>query len=378
MLRVETIERIDEVPEAEWNGLVPDNNPFLKHQFLAALERHGCVSPEFGWHPRHLVGRDGGRLVAAAPLYLKENSYGEFVFDFAWARAYQQHGLAYYPKLVSAIPYTPATGSRLLTGEGVDRSEAARVLLDAALLQAERDGASSVHWLFLFESEQALLAEMGLMSRIDVQFHWHNRGYRDFDHFLEGLTSKRRKNVRRERRRVAEAGLRLRLLHGDEVTEEAWRLFAGFYAKTFEERYSLPTLNAPFFAEVGRTLGRQVILVLAYDGDRCVAGALMFRSDKVLYGRHWGTYGDFEGLHFEACYYQGIEYAIREGIERFEPGAQGEHKIWRGFMPTLTRSSHWVANPPFARAIGDFLARERPAIVDYKETLERSSPYRSL
>ena len=378
MLRVETIESIDGVSEAEWNGLVPDNNPFLKHQFLAALERHRCVGPEFGWHPRHLIGRDGGRLVAAAPLYLKENSYGEFVFDFAWARAYQQHGLAYYPKLVSAIPYTPATGSRLLTGEGADRSEVARELLDAALLQAERDGASSVHWLFVPEAEQALLAEMGLMSRIDVQFHWCNRGYRDFGHFMDGLTSKRRKNVRRERRRVEEAGLRLRLLHGGEVTEEEWRLFAGFYAKTFEERYSLPTLNAPFFAEVGRTLGRQVILVLAYDGDRCVAGALMFRSDDVLYGRHWGTCADFDGLHFEACYYQGIEYAIREGIERFEPGAQGEHKIWRGFMPTLTRSSHWIANPPFARAIGDFLARERPAIIDYKETRERSSPYRRV
>ena len=377
MLQIECVESLGGVPEADWNHLVHDGNPFLKHQFLAALERHGCAGRVFGWHPRHLLGRVDGRLAAAVPLYLKENSYGEFVFDFAWARAYQQHGRTYYPKLVAAVPYTPATGSRLLTAPGVDRKQVARGLLEAALAQAERDGASSLHWLFLPEEEQALLTGLGLMPRIDVQFHWHNRGYRDFDHFLEGLTSKRRKNIRRERRQVAEAGLRLRLLHGDEVTAAEWALFADFYAKTFEERGSLPTLNAPFFTEIGRTLGRQVILVLAYDGARCVAGALMFRGDRVLYGRHWGTFGEFQSLHFEACYYQGIEYAIREGLERFEPGAQGEHKIWRGFLPVVTRSSHWIGDPLFARAIGDFLERERPAVADYKATLDAGSPYRS-
>ena len=377
MLQIESIESIEAVREADWNALVSDNNPFLKHQFLIALERHRCVSAELGWRPRHLVGRADGRLVAAAPLYLKENSYGEFVFDFAWAQAYQQHKLAYYPKLVSSIPYTPATGSRLLIAKGMDRPRAAEALLEAARALADREGASSLHWLFLPEDEQLLLEKQGLMSRIDVQFHWENRDYRDFEQFLEGLTSKRRKNIRRERRRVAEAGVRLRLLHGDEVTDDEWHRFAGFYAKTFEERYSLPTLNASFFAEVGRTLGRQVILVLAYQGDECVAGALMFRSDRVLYGRHWGAFVDIEGLHFEACYYRGIEYAINEGLQRFEPGAQGEHKIWRGFLPTITRSCHWIRNEAFSHAIGDFLAREAPAILDYKETLAQSSPYRS-
>ena len=215
------------------------------------------------------------------------------------------------------------------------------------------------------------------MERIGCQYHWINRGYADFDTYLSALSSKRRKNIRRERRLVREAGIRIELLHGPEVTDDQWRLFSGFYAKTFEQRYSLPTLNEGFFKEVGQSLGRQVVLLLAHDDHECVAGALLFRSDDVLYGRHWGCLRDYDSLHFELCYYQGIEYCIREGLNRFEPGAQGEHKIWRGFLPALTYSRHWIAHPAFRAAIGDFLVREKRAVLDYAQTLGTSSPFRS-
>ncbi|MEJ2589937.1 MAG: GNAT family N-acetyltransferase [Candidatus Thiodiazotropha sp.] len=369
---------IDEIDVASWNGLVRDENPFLKHEFHAALEHHDCVGRRFGWQPMHLTLRRGGRIVGISPLYIKSNSYGEFVFDHAWADAYQRSGLDYYPKLVSAIPYTPAYGDRLLADPAEDRRAVQRKMAEETLSRARELNLSSMHWLFTTGEEGELLKSIGMMERLGVQFHWENRGYSDFEGFLETLTAKRRKNIRRERRKVAEEGITFRLLHGPEVTADEWRMFGEFYAKTFEERYSLPTLNAGFFQEIGNTLGDQVILVLAYHGSRCLAGALLYRSASVLYGRHWGGIVNLDSLHFEACYYQGIEYAISHKLKRFEPGAQGEHKIWRGFLPALTRSYHWIADPQFSAAIENFLNRESPAIQDYREALQKSSPYRTV
>ncbi len=375
--RLAVHESIDEIPVAKWNALNREKDPFLRHEFLAALEHCDCVGPRYGWLPRHLSAWQGDRLIGAVPLYQKDNSYGEFVFDFAWADAYQRHGVPYFPKLVAAVPYTPATGHRLLVAEGADRRAVSRDLVGLARGLADESGCSSLHWLFVTEAENARLGELDLLERVGCQFHWHNRDYADFEDFLSRLTSKRRKNIRRERRLVDRAGIRIEVLHGAEVSDAQWRSFAGFYAKTFEERYSLATLNEGFFREVGERLGDQVILILAYDGPECVAGALLYRSPETLYGRHWGCARDYDGLHFEVCFYQGIEYCIREGLRRFEPGAQGEHKIWRGFLPTLTWSRHWIAHPGFRTAIDDFLRRETPAILDYAHTVGQSSPYRN-
>lgn len=375
-VETEICNNLDQVDREQWDALVKDNNPFLSYGFLVALERHRCASALYGWHPRHLLLRCEGKLVGAVPLYLKENSYGEFVFDHAWADAYQRHHLAYYPKLVSSIPYTPATGQRLLLADGWDQPVTWALVSRSIKSLAEEEGCSSVHWLFLEEREERALHDQGWLTRRGVQFHWRNRNYPDFEAFLAGLNSKRRKNIRRERRLASGHGFEIKLLHGNEVTEEQWRIFSRFYAKTFEERYSMPTLNFGFFSEVGALLAERVVLVLAYEGERCVAGALMYRSDSTLYGRHWGCEQDYDSLHFELCYYQGIEYCIRNGLQRFEPGAQGEHKIWRGFLPTTTYSSHWIADQDFSAAIIEFLHREDRMIDDYKANLELSSPYR--
>ncbi|MES9856283.1 MAG: GNAT family N-acetyltransferase [Sedimenticola sp.] len=375
-MKIEVCSTIDEIPADQWDRLVRDNNPFLRHAFLTALEHNDCVSQTFGWQPMHLAAWEGERLVAAMPLYLKENSYGEFVFDHAWAKAYQHNGLAYYPKLVSSIPYVPATGQRMLLAEDLPAAALAQTLYERAVKLAAEVGASSIHWLFIDEEESLRHRSQGLMIRNDVQFHWRNRGYTDFDAFLAELNAKRRKNIRRERRRVAESGLRLQLYHGDEVDDKTWELFARMYEMTFEQRYSLPTLNSSFFKETAKNMGREVILVLAYEVEEIVAGAWMLRSDDTLYGRHWGCLKEYDSLHFETCFYQGIEYCIANGLQRFEPGAQGEHKIWRGFLPTRTYSSHWISHPEFSDAIADFLRREQPVIENYKSQLEAGSPYK--
>jgi predicted N-acyltransferase len=375
-MQIEFHHSIDELNPEEWDSLVVDDNPFLKHAFHAAMEHNDCVGARFGWKPCHLVVRADGRVIGLSPLYIKTNSYGEFVFDHAWADAYQRNGLRYYPKLVSAVPYTPAYGERLLVDPDVDCVQLRKLMISATRQMALDSGFSSMHWLFTTGEEGDVLKAMGMMERLGVQFHWSNRGYENFDHFLSFLTAKRRKNIKQERRKVTDAGIRFRVLQGDQVTEDEWRLFAEFYAKTFEERYSLPTLNAGFFSEVGRTLGGQVILILAYEAGVCIAGALLYRSRSVLYGRHWGALRQHDSLHFETCYYQGIEFAIEQGLQRFEPGAQGEHKIWRGFLPTRTRSYHWISDPQFSLSIREFLAREAPAIRDYEKNLLTSSPYR--
>jgi len=376
-MQIHSLASLAEIDAAAWNALVQDRHPFLRHEFLSALERHHCVGERSGWLPRHLACFDAGRrLLGAAPLYLKTNSYGEFVFDWGWADAYQQHGLRYYPKLVSAIPFTPATGQRLLLATGSQAPAVARALIDHALEDARRQDLSSVHWLFPIADNMDSLLAAGLLPRLGCQFHWHNPGYRDFADFLDTLTAKRRKNIKRERRLVEDSGLTLEVLSGSAISESQWRIFHGFYRSTFQRLGGIPTLTLPFFQEVAVTLGDQVILVLARQGGRYVAGAISFRSDHTLYGRHWGCDAEYDSLHFEACYYQGIEYCIQQRLRCFEPGAQGEHKIYRGFLPTLTQSAHWIAHPGFHAAIADFLERETVAVKRYARQWAQHSPYR--
>ncbi len=381
---IRIIGNLEEVAPADWDRLAGERNPFTRHAFLVALERHGCVGERFGWLPQHLLAYENGRLVGAVPMYLKTNSYGEFVFDWAWADAYERAGLRYYPKLVVAIPYTPATGPRLLVeGSGVAREPIARALSEAALEHARTLGLSSLHWLFTDREDTALLADNGLMLREGCQFHWENRhpaedrSYRDFEDFLSTFSADKRKKVRRERRRVTEQDVVLEVLHGDAITETQWRIYHDFYTDTFARKGGIATLSLDFFRELGRTMPANVVLVLARHADEYVAAAFNLRGTDTLYGRHWGCNADFHSLHFEACYYQGLDYCIRHGLQRFEPGAQGEHKISRGFLPTPTWSAHWIAHPAFRDAVGDFLDRERHGMAYYRDELAGHTPYKA-
>ena len=378
-MQIQRLDTLTAILAPEWNALVSEQNPFLSHEFLVALERHQCVGERTGWLPWHLICRDDtGRLLGAALLYLKFNSYGEFVFDWTWAEAYRQQNLPYYPKLVGAIPYTPATGPRLLLAPDQPQPAATRrALIDFALAEAKHHQWSSAHWLFPATEDLEPLLEQGLLHRVGCQFHWENPGYRDFQDFLDTLTAKRRKNINRERRLVQEAGCELQVLHGGEISEAQWQTIHGFYRSTFERLGGVPTLNLPFFLDIAATLGDRLVVVLASLAGHEIATALCFRSATTLYGRHWGCRAEYDSLHFEACYYQGIDYCIRQGLLRFEPGAQGEHKIHRGFLPTLTHSAHWIAHPAFRRAIAGFLARETPAVRNYARELLQHSPYRN-
>lgn len=377
-MRLARIDSLSDIPATEWNALVPDQNPFLSHEFLSALELHDCVGEQTGWLPWPVTARDDhGRLLGAAPLYLKYNSYGEFVFDWGWAEAYRQHGLPYYPKLVGAIPYTPASGPRLLLAPDQPQPDAtARAMVEFVLEESRHYGISSIHWLFPTLTDLEPMQEQGFLTRLGCQFHWRNPGYRDFQDFLDALTAKRRKNINRERRLVREAGLEVRILSGREVSDAQWRIIHEFYQSTFHRLGGVPTLTLPFFQDLATTLGERMVLALAFADGREVAGAISFRSADTLYGRHWGCRADYDSLHFEACYYQGLEYCIEHGLQRFEPGAQGEHKIYRGFLPTLTYSAHWIAHAGFRRAIADFLNRETPALRDYAQHWLQHSPYR--
>jgi predicted N-acyltransferase len=365
-----------EIPVAHWNALAPDT-PFMRHEFIAALEHAGCVGPGTAWRPAHLTlaGRDD-ELAAALPLYVKLDSQGEFVFDWGWADAYVRAGGRYYPKLVAAVPFTPATGQRILVHPQADRTSSGRRLVEAARALAEDRGLSSLHVLFPTTAEQDMLAAAGLTTRKGCQFHWHNDGYADFEDFLERFSSAKRKKIRRERRRIAEAGVEFEHLAGHALKSSDWDAVFGFYARTFLQRGRLPYLNRAFFEEVASTLSEQVVVILARLAGRPIASAICFRGDDTLYGRYWGSVQDFHSLHFETCYYQGIDYCIRQRLARFEPGTQGEHKIARGFAPTATWSSHWIRDPAFAAAVDDFLLRERLQVDAYMNELTKHLPYR--
>ena len=375
-MRISTVDSLAGVPAAQWDALQgPNHNPFLRHAFLAGLERHGCVGEHWGWLPRHLLAWDGDRLVGALPLYLKDNSYGELVFDWSWADAYQRAGLTYYPKLVSAVPYTPAGGPRLLLAPDAPADLPSR-LIEAALEQTRMLGCSSLHVLFPDEGQCQALQGAGLLRRTGTQFHWFNRGYRDFDDFLDRFTAEKRKKLRRERRRVVEQGVTLEVLEGRAIDEGHWAAFHRFYAATFDKRGGYATLTEAFFQSLGRDMPDQIVLVLARHAGRYVAGALSFRGHDTLYGRHWGCEAEFNSLHFEACYYAGLDYCIEHGLQRFEPGAQGEHKVARGFEPVPTWSAHWLAHRGFSEAVAKYLAHEQEATEEYMRELADHLPFK--
>lgn len=370
--------QINEIDAGQWNALVRDHNPFLRHEFLHALEAHHCVSPRFGWIAHHLAVYEHDRLVAALPLYEKHNNYGEFVFDQAWSNAWERVGLAYYPKLVSAVPYSPVSGPRLLIAADRDTETLRHLILDQLQRFAKRYGFSGWHLLFAEPEQQRwFAAQPGFYTREDCHFHWFNRHYADFDDFLTQLNAKKRKNIRQERAYLQQQGVRFRLLDGHSATEDDWAQFNRFYHKTFTEKWSTPTLNQGFFSAVAQALPDQTLLVLADNAaGECIAGALMYHSDTVLYGRHWGATHTLKHLHFEACYYQGIEFAIARGLSRFEPGAGGEHKLARGFEPVITRSAHWLTANPFGEAIDAFCEAERQAVADYCADARSHSPFK--
>lgn len=378
-MKIVFTDSIASVEAAQWNALAGDANPFIQHDFLLALEQHNCLTP-WGWQPQHCLMYDEDTLIGACPAYLKDNSYGEFVFDWAWADAYQKHGLDYYPKLVCAIPFTPAQGPRLLArqnhldsdGEIIEQAMIKKGLVDALLAYSENKKLSSAHFLFCENDDIAPLAESGLMQRYDYQFHWTNNNYQSFDDFLSRLTSKRRKNIKRERRKVAEGNVQIEVINGDQLNEEQWELLYAYYRVTFLKKSGAPTLTLDFFKAVAGKLRA----FFAYHEGRTVAAATCFEGKEKLYGRHWGCSDNYDSLHFEVCYYTGIEYCIEKQLQVFEPGAQGEHKIWRGFLPTRTRSAHWIACPDFKPAIADFLQREAAAMEDHGKLLLESSPYK--
>jgi len=365
------IEDPADLPPAEWNALT-GSDPFLSHAYLQALQESGCATAPFGWQAQFITLWQDEHLVGAIPLYLKMNSYGEHVFDFAWANAYHQHGLSYYPKLVCAVPFTPVTGSRLLATTPEIRS----LLLETALEFARESGVSSLHCLFLDDADRTEAQAQGMMLRQDVQFHWQNPGYRDFEDFLSALSRDKRKRIRQERRKVKEAGIELRRITGDKATAEDWSFFASCYLHKREEHHSPPALNEDFFQRIGTTMPNNTLLVIATREGRPIASALNIVTGDVLYGRSWGTFEFHSGLHFETCYYQAIEFCISHNIKTFEGGAQGEHKLARGFLPVPTRSAHWLAHPQFALAVESYLQRETAAVSEYIDELNERSPFK--
>ena len=375
-LRIVVADDLHGVSAADWNALGAIPYPFLRHEFLRALETEGCLGESLGWIPHHLLAYDGMTLVGATPLYLKFNSYGEFVFDWSWADAYRRAGLDYYPKLVATAPYTPATGPKLLVASHAEPEGVRQALAESAVKLAEKQRVSSLHWLFSPTAETDWLTSSGLLRRTGCQFHWHNDDYRDVEAFLATFAADKRKKLKRERRRVAEGGIRFRLLNGDDASEGEWAFFHTLYADTFRRHGGIATLSLSFFLRLAELAPKAVLLVLAEDGRRPVAAAFCLVGADTLYGRHWGCREHYHSLHFEACYYQGIEYCIRERLAHFEPGAQGEHKISRGFLPTPTWSTHWIGDDRFRAAIDHFLTMETAAMSDYCAKMLLHSPYK--
>jgi predicted N-acyltransferase len=368
--------RLSEIPASEWDALHDGRNPFVAHAFLSGLETHGALLERNGWTARHLTLRgDDGNLVAAAPGYVKRNSHGEFVFDHAWAQAYARYGEAYFPKWLCAVPYTPVTGPRLLARDADARAR----LVHAMESLVAGAGLSSAHVNFL-EAEEDHAFGAGWLARIDVQYHWRNSGgWGDFDAFLAAMDHKHRKNIRQERAKLARSGIAFRVVHGDEASDADIAAMHGFYLQTFSEYGNTPTLTLAFLRHLAEAMPRQFVLFLAERSGAPIAGAMCLRGSDTLYGRYWGTAGEvarIPGLHFETCYYQGIDYCLREGLIAFEPGAQGEHKLARGFLPALVRSRHWIADPAFSEALGAWCTEETASVLRYKALLDRHSPFR--
>lgn len=378
-MHVEFIDRIDRVGAEQWNAVTGTDYPFTRYEFLHALENSEAVCDDTGWQPHHLVVYEEQQLVAVMPLYLKHHSYGEYIFDWSWASAYERHGLNYYPKLLSAIPYTPSTGPRLCIKTEQQSAAIYQKVSEALKEHCQFIGASSVHILYPQQSANKVFTEHGLSPRHSVQYHWFNKGFSSFDDFLETFSSRKRKNLRKERKRVAEQGLVLERLEGKDISPELWQTFYTFYQLTYAKRSGHGGyLNQAFFEQVATSMPENLMLVMAKYNGRYIAGALNFCDSKTLYGRYWGCIKEFDFLHFEACYYQGIEYCIEHGLSRFDPGAQGEHKIQRGFTPIPTWSNHWIKNEEFRFAIDDFLKKEALSIESYIQDASELLPFKKM
>lgn len=366
------------IDRATWCRLCPPGDPFLNGDFLSILEQHGTAGPECGWVATHLMAKDaGGAIRGILPLYLRGNTYGDFTGDWSWENAYRQVGLNYYPKLLSGVPHTPATGPRLLVGSGPAGTTVSKALIDAAKDRVAEQGLSSWHVAFPAEPEIPLLTEAGLLIGTHVQFHWLDRGYGNFDGYLGSFNAESRRKVKAQRRRVADSGLAIETLHGDQIDPAEWPLLHRIYASTFEKFGNWAVFTADAFADLAAALGRRMVCFVARDRGAPVAVAICFRGNETLYGRYWGALADYHSLHFELCFYQGIGYCLREGLTRFEPGAGGEHKVARGFSPTLVRSAHWIADPTMRTAIERHLKRQRQAIDHYRNEAAGHLPFRS-
>ncbi len=375
-MKVEIVEDISRLDSRAWNRLNQEQYPFLCHEFLLAAERTGCVSAASGWTPRHIALFDhAGILQAAMPLYEKTHSWGEFVFDWAWAQAYERSGLAYYPKLVAAAAFTPAPSRRILLADNAN-TDAATCVLESAMELAQEAKYSSLHVQFPHPDELPLLHKAGFKLRKDCQFHWHNRGYESFHDFLQHFSSAKRKKMRRDRRRVAEQGIEFRWLSGRDMTPSLWQDVFALISTTFHRRGSAPYFNLDFFLDVSKYLAEKIAVVVAEHRQRAIAAAVFYVGKHSLYGRYWGSDAQYDALHFETCYHQGIEYCIDHQLQHFEPGTQGEHKISRGFSPVTTWSAHWLKHTEFFAAVGRYLDEEQRHVEDYVDAVHRHSPYR--
>ena len=370
-MSIEVVASLSGIDPGDWNRLAGDD-PFLRHEFLAALHDTGCAAAATGWMPQYLILKEHGELAGAMPLYLKTHSYGEYVFDWAWADAYYRHGLNYYPKLLSAIPFTPATGRRVLAGD----SRQCKRLIAAALELARELEVSSLHCLFPTQEQAEHMAEHGMMLRRSVQFHWANQGYTGFEDFLGGMNHDKRKKIRQERRKVREAGVSFRWLEGAAISADDWKFFTRCYRRTYREHRSTPYLNLEFFQRIGRTMQENLLLVMAQRDGHPVAASFNVHNGRRLCGRYWGALEYHPALHFETCYYQVIEYCIARGIAAFEGGARGEHKLARVLLPVETVSAHWLAHREFTKAIDQFLKRETRGVAHYVDELNERSPFK--
>jgi uncharacterized protein len=369
---LQIVSSLADIHAVAWNNLAGDN-PFVRHEFLYALEQTGCTTRESGWQPRHLALYENEILVGAMPLYLKFHSYGEYVFDWAWADAYERSGLKYYPKLLSAIPFTPVTGPRLLA----DTAEQRAMLIQGALALAKEMQVSSLHCLLPSDEQAAEMAQEGMMRRDSVQFHWRNENYSDFEAFLAGMNHEKRKKIRQERKKIVAAGVTFRWLGGAEIQAADWDFFTRCYDHTYHTHRSTPYLNRAFFGRIGDTMPENVLLIVAERGGVPIACALNIHNAHHLYGRYWGALEYVPGLHFEACYYQAIAFCIEQKIQIFEGGAQGEHKLARGLLPVKTASVHWLAQGEFAKAVENYLRRESGGVEKYIDELGDSSPFKT-
>ena len=385
-ITLEAVSSIGAISAAEWDACAnpgdcgaaskPYYNPFVSHAFFAAVEASGSATPRTGWGARHLIARLDDRIAGIVPCYLKSHSQGEYVFDRGWADAYERAGGRYYPKLQASVPFTPATGPRLLIRSGVDRERIADALAAGLMALCKATEASSVHVTFAREAEAKCLARHGFLIRNDQQFHWHNQGYKTFDDFLATLNSRHRKAIKRERREAISAGVTIHWLTGSEIDEQAWDAFFAFYMETGSRKWGRPYLTRQFFSHIGESMNKDVLLVMAKRNGRWIAGAINFVGSDTLFGRNWGAIEHHPFLHFEVCYYQAIDFAIRRGLATVEAGAQGEHKLARGYLPQTTWSAHFIADPGLRRAIADYLKRERAYVAEVGRELAAAGPFR--